>query len=69
MTKRSLTLLMIALAGLVGWVGGVLAYVNWFSETGRAGGDVVEAGLWGSAFVGLAATVAFGLSIWRKPRA
>jgi hypothetical protein len=68
-TGRSLTLLVIALGGLLGWIGGVLAYANWFSETGRAGGGLVKGGMWASAFVGLAATVGFGLSIWRRPRA
>jgi hypothetical protein len=68
-TKRSLILLVIALVGLVGWVGGVLAYVNWFSDTGRAGGDIVKVAMWGLAIVGLAATVAFGLSLGRKSRA
>ncbi len=69
MTKRSLILLAVALGGLVGWVGGVLAYVSWFSETGRAGGDAVKVAMWTSALVGLAATIAFGVSVWRTPRA
>ena len=70
MTGRSLILLTVALVGLVGWIGGFLAVVNWFPEEGGGAGKEVVVGLmWTSAFVGLAATVAFGVSIWRTPRA
>ena len=69
MTKGSLIFLVVALGGLIGWVGGVLTYVNWFSETGRAGGDVIKVAMWTSALVGLASTIAFGVSLWRTPRA
>ena len=70
MTKRSLILLAVAVGGLVGWVGGILAYVNWFPEEGGGLGKEIVGGLmWTSAFVGLAATIAFGVSVWRTPRA
>ena len=69
MTKRSLIFLVVALGGLVGWLGGVYAYTHWFSETGRAGGDVIKVAMWTSALVGLASTIAFGVSLWRTPRA
>ncbi len=60
----------VALGGLVGWVGGILAYVNWFPEEGVGPGkDVVGVLMWTSALAGLAATLAFGVSVWRTPRA
>jgi hypothetical protein len=68
-TRRTLTFLLFALAGLLGWVGGVLAYVNWFSESGRAGGDAVKAAMWASAAVGLLALVGFGASLRRGSHA
>jgi hypothetical protein len=49
-------------AALVGWGAGgagLLAYVNWFSETGRSGGGLVWAASAISLLVGLGATVAF----------
>jgi len=68
-TKRSVISLLVALAGLIGWVGGILAYVNWFPEEGGGPGKEVVGGLmWTSALVGLAATIAFGVSVWRTPR-
>ena len=69
MTRLSLILLSVAVLGLIGWGGGAYAYVRWFSETGRAGGDVVKLAMWTSALVGFAATIGFGVNIWRTPRA
>ena len=69
MTKRSLILLLVAVAGLVGWVSLFAVYVAWFPEEGGVGRDIVLATMWASALVGLAATVAFGVSSWRTPRA
>ena len=70
MTKRSLILLGVALGGLFGWIGGFLASVNWFPEEGGGlGKEVVGGVMWASALVGLAATIAFGVSVWRTPHA
>lgn len=70
MTKRGLILLGVAVGGLLGWIGGFLAYLNWFPEEGGGLGKEVVGGLmWASALAGLAATIAFGLSVWRTPRA
>ena len=70
MTKRSLIMLTVAVGGLVGWFGGVLAYVNWFPEEGGGlGKDVVGVLMWTSALLGFVALIAFGVSVWRTPRA
>lgn len=69
MTTRGLILMTIALGGLAGWAGGILAAVNWFPEEG--GGPwkaIVLASSWASALVGVVATIAFGISVWRTPR-
>jgi hypothetical protein len=62
-TRTSLLWLSVALAGLIGWVVGVGAYVNWFSETGRAGSDVLKVAMWSSGLLGLVALLGFGFSI------
>ena len=70
MTKRSIILFGVAVAGLIGWIGGFLALVNWFPEEGGgAGKDIVGVAMWTCALVGLAATIGFGISVWRTPRA
>jgi hypothetical protein len=53
------TLLASAFAGWVGGAAGMLAYLNWFSETSRTGGGIVWAASWTALLVGLGATVAF----------
>ena len=67
MTKRSLILLAVAVGGLIGWVGLFAVYLAFFPEEGSVGGDIVLATT--SALVGLAATIAFGVSMWRTPGA
>jgi hypothetical protein len=62
-TRTSLLWLSVALAGLIGWVAGVGAYVNWFSETQRAGGDVLKVATWSSGLIGLVALLGFGFSV------
>jgi hypothetical protein len=46
---------------IAGWLGGLLVYVNYFSETDRTGGDLVKAAAWISFVLGtaLAAVAAF----------
>ena len=69
MTQRSLILLAVAVGGLIGWVGPFAVYLAFFPEEGSFGGDIVLATMWTSALVGLAATIAFGVSMWRTPGA
>ena len=69
MTRWSLTFLLVALTSLGGLIGGFLAFVNWFSETGRGGGDTVLVAIWASGLLGVVATIAFGVCAWSKPDA
>ena len=53
------TLGLVAFAGWGAGAAGLVAYVNWFSETTRAGGDALKVLSWLFLALGLGATVAF----------
>jgi hypothetical protein len=50
---------------IVGWLGGLLLYVNYFSETERGGGDLVKAGAWVSLAFGIAVFAVAALQVRR----
>lgn len=47
------------------WLLGVLLYINYFSETSRAGGGVIEAVAWVSLGGGLSLVLTGGLGVLR----
>lgn len=51
--------LAVALVGWAAGIAGLVAFVNWFSETSRAGGDVLGWASWIFLLVGLCATFGF----------
>ena len=58
-------LLAVGLALIAAWLAGLLLYVNYFSETDRAGGELVKVVAWASLPIGIAVVVAGAFRMFR----